>query len=167
VTGDGRRTVAELVEGLREAGDLAPRTVRHIYGQLHARFRRAYRKGLVDGNPCALERHELPKKEDKDPTWRASAVFSRAEVEQVISDERLPEDRRALYAMMFLAGTRIGEALALRWGAYDAVAEPLGRLTVSRSWSTARRQEKSTKTRSTRHVPVHPTLAQVLAAWRL
>lgn len=160
--------VAALVNGLREdERDLAPRMVRHIYGQLHAMFQAALRKELIPGNPCALERHELPRKEDKDPSWRATAIFARAEVEQLLSDERLPEDRRALYAVMFLAGTRIGEALELHWEAYDAEAEPLGRLTVATSWSTRRQEVNPTKTRAVKRVPVHPTLARVLAAWRL
>jgi hypothetical protein len=31
---------------------------------------------------------------DKDPTWRSGAVFTREEVEQLISDGRIPEERR-------------------------------------------------------------------------
>lgn len=161
------RHVRELVRQLREQGRLAPRTIRNVYAVVRGLFREAAGRELVDGSPCVLLRHELPPKQDRDPTWRSSAIFSRREVEQIISDERIPADRRALAAALLLAGPRIGEALEWRWSDYDAAAEPLGRLTVARSWSSKHRVVRPTKTRSVRQVPVHPTLAQVLARWRL
>ncbi len=33
--------------------------------------------------------HELPKAVDKDPRWRAGAVFTRGELELLLTDERL------------------------------------------------------------------------------
>lgn len=159
--------VRELVRTLREEGRLAPRTTRNIYAVARGLFREAAGRELVDASPCVLLRHELPPKEDRDPAWRASAVFSRREVELVISDERRPPERRSLAAALFLAGPRIGEALELRWRDYDTAVEPLGRLTVARSWSTKHHVVRSTKTRNVRQVPVHPVLAQVLAEWRL
>jgi integrase len=146
---------------------LAPRTVRHVYGVLHSMFEDAVAEELIDSNPCVLKRGELPSKIDKDPLWRAGAVFTRGEVEQLISDERIPEDRRVFYAIAFLAGMRTGEVSALRWSSYDAEIEPLGKLLVARSYSTKRRLEKAVKTLRPREVPVHPTLAKVLAAWKL
>lgn len=78
---------------------------------------------------------------DKDPTWRAGAVFTRGELEQLISDDRLPPDRRVLWALLGLAGLRFGEAAALRFRHYDATLEPLGRLLIASSWHTRRREE--------------------------
>ena len=83
---------------------------------------------------------------DKDPEWRATAVFTREEVEPLLLDTRLPEDRRLLYAFLFLTGMRIGEAVALRWNAWNASARPLGRLRVSRALHRKQRREKSVKT---------------------
>jgi len=88
---------------------LAPRTVRHVYGVLHRMFEDAVADELIESNPCAIKRGELPAKIDKDPTWRSGAVFTREEVEQLISDERIPEDRRVFYAIAFLGGLRTGE----------------------------------------------------------
>ncbi|KFA91379.1 hypothetical protein Q664_22240 [Archangium violaceum Cb vi76] len=34
---------------------------------------------------------------DKEPTWRATAVFTRDELEMLISDSRVPPDRQVLY----------------------------------------------------------------------
>jgi integrase len=75
---------------------------------------------------------------------------------QLISDARIPEDRRVLYALKALAGLRHGEVAGLTWRQYDATLEPLGGLSLER-----------TKTQVPRRVPVHPTLARALAEWKL
>ena len=147
--------------------ELAPRTVRHVYGVLHRMFEDAVADELIESNPCSIKRGELPAKIDKDPTWRSGAVFTREEVEQLISDKRIPEDRRVFYAIAFLGGLRTGEVSALRFRAYDASLEPLGRLLVAASFDTRRRLEKSVKTGKPREAPIHPTLARVLAGWKL
>ncbi len=160
------RHLKELVRSLE--GKLAPRSIRHIYGVLHTMMADAVSDEILDHTPCVLRRNQLPKKVDKDPTWRAKAVFTRDEVEILISDERVPEDRRVLYTTIVLAaGLRFGEAAALRWDIYDRQVQPLGRLTVARSYSTHALKEKSVKTGVPRQVAVHPTLARVLAAWKL
>lgn len=103
---------------------------------------------LIRSNPCVLQRGELPKKKDKDPTWRRGAVFPRDEVQTVISAEaaNIPEDRRTLYAIMFLGAMRFGEAAALTRADYDAACSPLGKLVVERSYNTKSRKVKETKT---------------------
>ncbi len=55
----------------------------------------------------------------------------------------------------------------LRWGDYDPSLSPLGRLSSSRSWDSKHKRVKSTKTRADHLVPVHPTLAKILAEWKL
>jgi hypothetical protein len=49
---------------------------------------------------------------------------------------------------------------------YDPTMRPLGKLLVAKSYST-RVGEKTTKTDAVKHVPVHPTLAAMLAEWKL
>ena len=68
---------------------------------------------FIDATPCVVIKGELPKKTDKDPSWRATAVYTREEIEQLISDQRIPEDRCVLYALEAVAGPRHGEAAAL------------------------------------------------------
>lgn len=124
------RHLKELLRGLE--GKLAPRTVRHVYGLLHTMMADAVSDEILEHSPCVLRRNDLPKKVDKDPTWRSLAIFTREEVEALISDERVPEDRRVLYAVIVLAaGLRFGEAAALRWRIYDRKVQPLGRLHVA------------------------------------
>ena len=150
------RHIRELVLGLRKGGDLAPRTIRHVYGTLATMFRAAVSEDLIDSTPCVLPRGVLPKNVDKDPAWRAQAIFSRDEIEQLVSDTRIPEDRRVLYGLKALAALRHGEAATLRWRQYDAEQQPLGAINLEK-----------TKTGVPRRVPVHPTLASILAEWRL
>jgi integrase len=85
----------------------------------------------------------------------------------MISDVRIPADRQLVYAFGLLAGMRPGEVAALRWRHYDASAEPLGRLLVATAYNTKRNITKGTKTETTKTIPVHPTLAAMLAEWRL
>ncbi len=165
------RHVQEFVQGLKakvgtDKKQLAPRTVRHVYGALHTMFETAVADELIDANPCVLKRSALPKKVDKNPAWRSGAVFTRGEVEQMIADARVPEDRRVVYALTFLAGMRFGEAAALRWHHYQKDLAPLGKLVIARSFCTKRHAEKSVKSERPREMPVHPELARVLAAWR-
>lgn len=161
--------VAELKAKKRADGEaaLASRTLHTVWAALRGMFRDAVIDELIAANPCVLKRGTLPKKKDRDPTWRRSAFFTREEVEMLISDERIPLQRRALYAILFLAGLRPGEASALRWGDYDATLEPLGRLDIQRAYDTDEKREGDTKTEKQRLIPVHPTLAKVLAQWKL
>lgn len=79
--------IRDLVRHLIAVSDpttkLAPLSIRNIYGMLHTLFVDAKVEGLIVSNPCELPREELPKRRDKDATWRASAVFAHSEVEKV------------------------------------------------------------------------------------
>jgi integrase len=155
------RHLADLVEALRLAGK-APRTVRNVYSTCRSLFRDAALADLISSSPCILGKYQLGTIRDKDPEWRASAVYSRTEVEALISDDRLPLDHRVQWAVLALAGLRYGELAGLRWRHLDFDAKPLGRMTVATSYDTGR-----TKTGVERRVPIHPTLAAMLAEWRL
>lgn len=151
---------------------LAPRTVLHVYRTLHACLDQAVRDrvpGML-ANPADLseKRGELPKKKDADPTWRERSIFSREDVARILHDERVPDDRRVYYALGLLAGMRSSEIAGLHWRDVDLTRKPLGCVRVatqaSRDLTTA---ERSTKTDEIRDVPIHPTLARILAEWRL
>lgn len=146
---------------------MAPRSVRHVYGVLRTFFGDLVADELIPANPCVLKRGDLPKKVDKDPLWRRTAVYTREEVEQLISDERIPENRRVLYALIFLGGMRIGEAAARQWSDYDATIKPLGRMGIASSFNRKENRLKPVKSQVPRELPVHPALAQVLARWKL
>ena len=167
---DVRRMVNELAsKRVPKTGELyAPRTVLHVYRTLATAMNDAVADGLISETPCTLKtrRGELPKKRDKRLRWRAEAVYTREEAEALISDDRIPQDRRTFYALMFLTGMRTGEAAGRLWRDYDAEAQPLGKLVVS-TQADGGSSEHETKTGDFREVPVHPTLAAILAEWRL
>ena len=47
-------------------------------------FKRAVKEELIVANPVQMERGTLPKKVDKDPTWRSEAIFTREEAERTL-----------------------------------------------------------------------------------
>ncbi|MDB4952621.1 MAG: Mx8p12A [Myxococcales bacterium] len=165
--------VADLIHRLRSTPlkttgkKPGQRTVHNVYGVLSALFRDAVIAGVVEQTPCVLDARQLGPVIDKDPEWRDGAVCARGEVERLISDERIAADQRVHYAIGFLAGLRHGEVAALRWRHYDVTVGPLGKLIVATSYSTEKRRAKGTKTNVVRYVPVHPTLAAILAEWRI
>lgn len=151
-----------------EAKQLAANTVLSTYSLMNRMFRAAVREELLSGTPCLLERGELPQLGEQEPDGRPEdAVFTLRELEQLISDKRLPLDRRVGYAISLLGGLRQGELAALTWADYDSTLEPLGRLYVSKSYTRRNKRVKSTKSGVTRWVPVHPALAALLAEWQL
>ncbi len=141
---------------------MAPKSVHNAYSSLSAFFRDACFADLLQASPCILTKRQLGPKEPKDPEFRSSAIFTRAEFEQLISDDRIPMDRRVLYALAGLAGLRHGEAAGLRFRNCATPAEPLPMIYVA--FSYARPYPKGGRCRP---VPVHPTLAAILAEWKL
>jgi integrase len=163
------RHLVELFHMLRtdKERDLSQRSIRNIYSVISAMFRDALLAELIEQSPCILDERQLGPVVDKDPEWRKDAVFTREEAETLISDPRIPADRQTVYGLELLAGVRTGEAAALRWRHYDPTMRPLGKLLVAKSYNTRRDLEKGTKTAAIKHVPVHPTLAAMLAEWKL
>lgn len=163
------RDVRQLFRRLMDGGRLAPKTVLNLYGTLHRLFADAVADELREASPCVLQarRGELPEKQDKDPLWRRQAVFTRAEARRLCMEEVVPWWRRVLYAGLFFGGVRIGEMLGRRWSDLDASRSPLHALSVHSAWNSKLHEERGTKTRRVRLVPVHPEWARTLAAWRL
>jgi len=155
------RHMRDLVLQLRREGNLSPRSIRNVWGVCVTMFGDAVVDELISANPCRLKKGILPPNEDKDPEWRATAVYSRDELRALVTDDRIVPDRRMVYALKGLTGMRHGEMAALRWQHYDPTTEPLGRLLVANTY-----RRRGTKSRVTRRVPVHPTLARLLDAWR-
>ncbi len=145
---------------------LAPRSVHHVYGVLRSMFADAVERELVASTPCTLSSRRkgggLPQKRDADPRWREDATYTRAEIEALLSPGPIPIDRRLYYALLALGGLRAGEAAGVRWRDYNADAEPLGRLLVA-----TQNDDAELKTKIPRRVPVHPTLAALIAEWKV
>jgi integrase len=140
---------------LRAANHLTLRTIHQVFHTTRAMFRDAVADEVIENTPCVIRKGILPKKTDKDPSWRHTVIYTREELERMISDARIPHDRRVLYGLKGLAGLRHGEAATLTWRQYDDTLEPLGGLLL-----------ETTKTKVPRRVPLHPTLARLLQDWK-
>ena len=158
VTGITEAHTKELLAALR-AQDKAPRTIRNIHSTLRCMFNDLLDEEIVDENPCNVHRKHFGPAGDKDPEWRASAVYTRDEIVRLISEPGIPRDRRVLYAISFFTGLRLGEVAGACWRNWQP-AEPASRLLVAHSY------DHSTKTDTPREVPVHPLLELVLRGWR-
>lgn len=155
------RHLVDLFTALRVSGKLAPKSIHNIYGLVRRMFSDAMIDEVVTQSPCVLTKVQLGGKEDRDPEWRATAVYAREEVVNLIAAPDIPVDRQVLYALQGLGGLRHGEAAGLRWRDYHPSFKPLGKLLVARTYD-----DKRTKTKTTRQVPVHPTLAAMLDEWK-
>lgn len=147
---------------------LKPRTVRHVYSTTRNLFADAAVDELIDQTPAILKPHHLPPDVDGDPNWREGATFERREVITLLSDQRIPQSRRVLYAMLALGGPRLSACVVRRWQDVDLEAKPLGKLALRTKWrNETKREVVGTKTGTVRYVPVHPTLARLLREWKL
>lgn len=146
---------------------LSPRSILHVYSTLHNMMENAVDEELLMVNPVRLRRGELPKKVDKDPEWRLNATYTVNEVERLISDPVIPPERRVQYALKAIAGLRHGEVAALRWRQVDHSFEPLGKLKIVHAFDSKTCTIKRPKNEEPRDVPIHQTLAKILAAWKL
>lgn len=147
--------------------DLAPRTVINIDSIARTIFDEAVADEIIATNPWVIPKRERTKKRDKNPAWRATAKFTKAELRALLfaADDVVPWDRRVLYAMMYFGALRFGEASA-RFFADRHDTHPLRSLHVHSAFSTARGRTGETKTASVRQMPEHPVLTAILEVWR-
>lgn len=145
---------------------MAPKSIYNAYSTISAFFRDAALEDLISASPCVLTKHQLGPKVDSDPEFRAQAQFGRAELEMLISDERVPLDRRVFYALEGVAGLRLGEVSGLLWRNVGVpVPEYPGSLDMLLvAFSYGRPFPKGAVTRP---VPTHPVVAALLAKWRM
>jgi integrase len=143
----------------------SPKYIRKITATTRALFKDATRRHKIERTPCVWEDTDLPELEAN--ARIAEDGFELQEVAQLIRDERIPEDRRVLYALEFLTGMRTGEAAARTWADWEPeYAGDLGRLVAKTSFNTRHHIVKATKTKVEKWIPVHPDLSRILADWK-
>lgn len=153
------RDVERWIDTLTRSGTLSPKSILNTHGVLGAVLQRARFDGVIQSNPARdLPRGVLPRNVRR----REVGSWTRAEVETLISDERIPEDRRVAYAIASFSGARLGEIAGLRWRDLDTKAEPLWRWALRSQYDGV-----ELKTERPRDVPIHPELRRVLAAWKV
>lgn len=149
----------------RRGGTLAPRTIRTIAQTVQRALSQAVRDEIISVSPWNLPPNALPGIEDKELGARDTWIFTYKEVQALSYSKNLNEDRRAMWATLFLGCCRTGELVALRVKDWDRNKEPLGSLSINKSRSALHKRIKSTKTKRPRLVPVHPALQEILESW--
>ncbi len=156
---------SELLNLYRELynGGLAAKTVRNLHNSLTNVFKRAKFEKLVDYNPCKeVPEDEMPQVGDN--PWDK---YEPAEVAALLTDERIREDRRVLYALLFWFAAREGEGCGFRFTDYDRTQEPLGCMTIDTQYQDQPLKGSRDDFIAKRRFPVHPEAAAMLAKWRL
>jgi len=154
----------QVVEWIRELSDRRPADappVRALYMQLYRLFEDAVADGMLPANPCRSDR-AVPEGLKLDADRQLSNHFTRAELEQLISDPRVDRFRRCQWAVLALTGARIGEVLCLRVRHCDLARQPLGRLLITGRWDSKLRRVTPSKSGLPREVPIHRALAALL-----
>lgn len=155
------KDVGALIETLRETG-LKARTIRNVHSVLVSMLKSAVFEELVDRNVAAgLPRGVLPK-----TGTRTTPPGDRGDAAKLIGATGIDPDRRALYALLYLGGMRLGEACGRRWRDLDTAARPLWMLHVHDQYDGAPLKTARDESIQDRHVPVHPDLRGVLETWR-
>ena len=142
---------------------MAAKSVRNLFTILRHLLDRAWRPHrLIESNPAAaLPSNTLPK-----ISKRKEAPYREDEAWALMTSEVVQADRRMLYQLMRLTGTRLGEACGLRWSDLDKDTLHLWCLTVDSQYNGATVKMARDEDTAGRVVPVHPTLARALDAWR-
>lgn len=154
------RHIIEWVKQLRAAETLSPKAILNVYGTVRTMFKYAVIEELIAATPCVLPENVLPAKPDKEP-----GIYEKPAVVKLITDARVPWDRRVFYTLAFLTGMRHGELAGRRWRDWDRESEPLGALQVRTQYKDQPLKSPDGKLRP-RVVPVHWLLEQALLAWR-
>ena len=149
-----RRDVQDFVDALRAAG-LSASTVHNRLDVLRVVFKLAVDLEWRETSPC----HDL----------RLPAVRSRRPRVVDHQDARrlldaLPGDHRPLWAALFYAGLRIGEARALRWRHVDFAA---GEIRVRHGWDDIGGEQDAKTDAGHREIPLVGELRTILAAHKL
>lgn len=109
-------------------------------------------------------RKDNPTKDVRGPdrgVVRASAYLYPTEALRLLSCPDVPVERRQVYALALFSGLRRGELRALRAG---DVSLPGGYLVVARSLPTGETEERSTKSKRPRRVPLELALRPLVSA---
>ena len=156
---DGRVSVRGFTEPayhkyrrhLQEEQGLSPKSVYTELNLIKSGLKWGHRAGLIEVNPVALI--SLRK-----PELTPQPVFTPDQLEMLLA--HADPTRRGLYALMGLAGLRVGEAVALRWsGIYWGNGKGPDFIIVREGGS-----EGTTKNKRTRKVPITAELKRYLIA---
>lgn len=152
--------VRDLILKLTKLDAISPKTIHNVFGTLSTMFRSAVFEKLIPATPCVLLKGMLPARPRK-----VKAIYEKADLRKLLTSEKIPLDRRVFYALAGLTGMRHGEVAGRRWRDWDPNTKPLGCLAVDTQYDDQPLKSPDGEVRA-RRVPVHPTLAAILADWK-
>jgi integrase len=149
-----RRDVQDFVDELRAAG-LSASSVHNKLDVLRVMFKLAISREWRDDSPCT--NLELPAVRSKRPQ-----IAGVDQARQLLA--ALPVSEVALWAILFFAGLRIGEARALRWRDVDFDADVIR---VEHGWDEVEGEQDAKTDAGDRLVPLIGELRSYLATHKL
>lgn len=151
-----------LVEEIRKAGRLGEKSISTVYGVVASAFRRAQIEELIHEDITKLPRGTLTR---KTAPGNRRKPYQRAEMHALLTCGALRPDTRIFVALAFFTGMREGEICGRRWRDWDRSTRPLGALSVHSQYDDQPLKGDAKDKARPRMVPVHPELAELLAAW--
>jgi hypothetical protein len=146
-----------------DSNGLAAKTIHNVHAALSSVFTVAKLEKLVDYNPC----REVPNDEMPQVGENPWEKYEPIEVAALLTDERVREDRRVLYALLFWFATREGEGCGFRFSDYNRTEQPLGAMMIDTQYQDQPLKGSRDDFIAKRRFPAHPEAAALLARWRL
>lgn len=147
------------LERLRAEAAVGPKTIINVYGNVCTMFKRAVIDELISATPCVIPDGTLPPKPPKKP-----GIYEKAAIVKLLTDARVPHDRRVFYSLAFLTGMRHGEVAGRRWRDIDPDATPLQALHIRTQYNDEPLKSPDGEPRW-RVAPIHPLLRAALQEW--
>jgi integrase len=150
----GFRAERRLANGRLRRTPPSPRTIRKYLVNLNGIFRRAHEVYGINTNPVAEVKR--PGRVKSRQTLKSTDFLEPSEVHALVAAAD-DETDAAIFITAAFCGLRLGELLALRWGAVD-----FARSLISVEASFTRGREGSPKSGDGRTVPMAPEVARAL-----
>lgn len=162
------RVVAEFIRSLT----CSPNTARNVYRSLVAMFSDAMSQEWVklDFNPAEGDsaKRAVPDAMTKAQEVQADTRFSIGECQRLVSDPRIPTERRVKYLVALTLVARDGEVMGLSWGAIDFEARTVRIFQAAkiRRYASDPSVGAPKTQKSRRTVPLHHATAAALQDWK-
>lgn len=146
--------VQEFITNAYESG-LSPRTVKYIYNRVSACLAGAVNFGFLEKTPCrGISLPRVPRRE--------RTILQPPEFLAVLDE--VNDKYRTIFAVSGMAGTRIGETVALTWRDVDFETNSLR---INKAWSPITCQVEDPKSAASfRQIPLFPPLRSILLEYR-
>jgi integrase len=156
------KDMLRLVECMKSTGRLGEKSVSTVYGVVCGAFRRALFEEVIAQDVTVLPKNTLRR---HTASSNQRKPYTRAEVHQIMSCEKVPLGYRMWIAIAFYTGMREGEVCGRRWRDWIRDPLPLSCLHVHSQYNDKPLKGDEHEDTRPRMVPVHPELEELLRVW--